>query len=85
VTFEFSSCQINDRLRVKPVNMIGNKNETKTQTEIQINKIDKVQMDIEMIHTQTIMQILVSFFLVTFHSWHPKIIGLILSLSLSLR
>jgi hypothetical protein len=54
--------------------------EAKTQTEIQINKIDKVQVDIEMMHTQTIMQILVSFFLVTFHSGHPKIIGLILSL-----
>ena len=25
MTFEFSTCQINDRLRVKPVNMIGNK------------------------------------------------------------
>jgi hypothetical protein len=25
VTFEFSTCQINDRLRVKPVTMIGNK------------------------------------------------------------
>jgi hypothetical protein len=25
VTFEFSTCQINARLRVKPVNMIGNK------------------------------------------------------------
>jgi hypothetical protein len=24
VTFEFSTCQINDRLRVKPVTMIGN-------------------------------------------------------------
>jgi hypothetical protein len=58
--------------------------EAKTQTEIQINKIDKVQVDIEMMHTQTIMQILVSFFLVTFHSGHPKILGLILSLSLSL-
>jgi hypothetical protein len=56
--------------------------EAKTQTEIQINKIDKVQVDIEMMHTQTIMQILVSFYLVTFHSGHPKIIGLILSLSL---
>ena len=56
--------------------------EAKAQTEIQINKIDKVQVDIEMMHTQTIMQILVSFFLVTFHRGHPKIIGLILSLSL---
>ena len=25
MTFEFSTCQINARLRVKPVNMIGNK------------------------------------------------------------
>ena len=56
--------------------------EAKTQTEIQINKIDKIQVDIEMMHTQTIIQILVSFFLVKFHSGHPKIIGLILSLSL---
>jgi hypothetical protein len=56
--------------------------EAKAQTEIQINKINKVQVNIEMMHTQTIMQILVSFFLVTFQSGHPKIIGLILSLSL---
>ena len=56
--------------------------EAKTQTEIQINKIDKVQVDIEMMHTQTIMQILVSFFLVTFHSGHPNLIGLILPLSI---
>ena len=58
--------------------------EAKAQTEIQIDKMDKIQVDIEMMHTQTIMQILVSFFLDTFHSGHPKIIGLILSLSLSL-
>ena len=49
--------------------------EAKTQVQVQVN--------IEMMHTQTIMQMLVSFFLVTFHSGHPKIIGLILSLSLS--
>ena len=45
--------------------------EAKTQTEIQINKINKVRVDIEMMHTQTIIQILVSFFLVTFHSYIP--------------
>ena len=56
--------------------------EAKTQTEIQINKINKVKVNIEMMHTQTIMQILVSFFLVIFHSGHQKLIGLILSLSL---
>ena len=61
---------------------ISDIDEAKTQTEIQINKIDKVQVNIEMMHTQTIIQILVSFFLVTFHSGHPKIIGLILSLSI---
>ena len=62
---------------------ISDIDEAKTQTEIQINKIDKIQVAIEMMHTQTIMQILVSVFLVTFHSGHPKLIGLILSLSLS--
>jgi hypothetical protein len=40
--------------------------EAKTQTEIQIDKIDKIQVVIEMMHTQTIMQILVSFFLVNY-------------------
>jgi hypothetical protein len=58
--------------------------EAKTQTEIQIDKIDKIQVVIEMMHTQTIMQILVSFFLVTFHSGHLKIIELILSVSLNI-
>jgi Ca2+/Na+ antiporter len=56
--------------------------EAKTQTEIQIDKIDKIQVDIEMMHTQTIMQILVSFFLVTFHNGHLKILELILFVSL---
>ena len=56
--------------------------EAKSQAEIKIDKMDKIQVDIEMMHTQAIMQIMVSFLLVTFHSGHPKIIGLILSLSL---
>jgi hypothetical protein len=58
--------------------------EAKTQTEIQIDKIDKIQVVIEMMHTQTIMRILVSFFLVTFHSGHLKIIELIISVSLNI-
>jgi hypothetical protein len=58
--------------------------EAKRQTEIEINKINKIQVNIEMMHTQTIMQILVSFFLVTFHNGHLKILELILFVSLSI-
>jgi len=62
--------------------VISDIDETKKKTEKQINKIDKVQVDIEMMHAQTTMQILVSLYLVTFHNGHPNIIGLILPLSI---
>jgi hypothetical protein len=47
---------------------ISDIDEAKTQKEIQIDKIDKVQENIGIMHTQTIIQILVSCLLVTFHA-----------------
>jgi hypothetical protein len=41
------------------------------QPEIQRNKMDKIQEDIQIVHSLMIMQILVIYFLITLHSRHP--------------
>ena len=41
------------------------------QPKIQRNKMDKIQVNILMMHSLMIMQILVLYFLITLHSGHP--------------